>query len=111
MIEATAVYSQPLNPLEILIVLLCSLIVLRLVAFDRERAKTRFKPQYSFLAWLLIVVHGAVAIRVISRDICLTATPWYAFLIPLFFLSCYVIYREHGNVAAMVRSFILPGGD
>lgn len=92
-----------ITPAGFILAAICIAILLRILFFDRSRAKARFKIQFGLIAWLMIVAFGSVAILILSGRICISGP--LVFLIPLTMLLCVALFKERGNIAGVYRLF------
>lgn len=91
----------------VILALICSAIALRIIAFDRSVANTRFRPGYGLAAWCLVVLSGSIAILSLSGGLCMRGPA--ILLIPISLLLCILIFVERGNIASAFRK--LRGSD
>ncbi|MFY2735927.1 phage holin family protein [Pseudocitrobacter faecalis] len=81
----------------------CILIALRVLTY-RRRPGARYRPFYSFLAWLIITAAGTVALRIIFGVY--HRIDWAGTLLTVLF--CISILLARGNVAKAITSPIKP---
>lgn len=77
--------------------IICAVTAFRLMTFSRGRAK--HNRLMAFIAWLLTVAMGAVAIRVMTGEY--FRADWSEVLINL--LLCAAVLRTRGNVGHLLR--------